>query len=288
MTLGDAGVVIVSFGSLNRDLAVKVAHLPVADETILATSAASHRGGKGHNQAIATARLGAPVAMVGRVGDDDAGRWLRAGLADAGVDISQLRAVDGARTGTAVCLLDDAGQVAIVVVAGANAAVDVAAADGAAELLGGARVLLLQGEVAVAASVRAAALVRAAGGTVIANPAPVPADAEALLAAADIVVVNRVEAAALGLTASDRVVVTLGPDGVAVAGDRIAAYPAEPVDPTGAGDTFVAALAVARYEGAELVEAARFAAAAGACAVEVAGAEPSLPTRATVEARMRR
>lgn len=281
-------VVIVSFGSLNQDLAVRLAHLPAPDETISATGAASHRGGKGHNQALAAARLGAPVAMVGRVGDDDAGRGLRAGLADAGVDVSQLRAVAGARTGTAVCLLDDAGQVAIVVVPGANATVDAATADGAADLLAGARVLLLQGEVAVAASVQAAALVRAAGGTVIANPAPVPDDARTLLAAADIVVVNRVEAAALGLTASDRVVVTFGADGVAVAGERIPAYPAEPVDPTGAGDTFVAALATSLSEGAALVEAARFAAAAGACAVEVAGAEPSLPTRAMVEARLRR
>lgn len=288
MTLGDAVVVIVSVGSINLDLAVRLAHLPAPDETISATGDASYRGGKGHNQALAAARLRAPVAMVGRVGEDDAGRWLRAGLADAGVDVSQLLAVDGARTGTALCLLDDAGQVAIVVVPGANATVDAAAADAAAELLADAGVLLLQGEVPVVASVRAAALVRAAGGTVIANPAPVPADAQALLAAADIVVVNRVEAAALGLAASDRVVVTLGADGAVVAGERIAAYPAEPVDPTGAGDTFVAALATAVYEGAELVEAARFAAAAGACAVEVAGAEPSLPTRAMVEARMRR
>nr|MBA2497910.1 hypothetical protein [Acidimicrobiia bacterium] len=120
------------------------------------------------------------------------------------------------------------------------------------------------------------------------QPGAGPRRRQALLAAADIVVVNRVEAAALGLAASDRVVVTLGADGAVVAGERIAAYPAEPVDPTGAGDTFVAALATAVYEGAELVEAARFAAAAGACAVEVAGAEPSLPTRAMVEARMRR
>lgn len=279
---------IVSFGSLNQDLAVRLAHLPAPDETILATGDASYRGGKGHNQALAAARLGAPVAMVGRVGDDDAGRWLQGGLASGGVDVSQLLAIPDIRTGTALCLLDDAGQVAIVVVPGANATVDVATAEAAIELLADARVLLLQGEVAVAASVRAAALVRAAGGAVIANPAPVPDDAEALLAAADIVVVNRVEATALGLAASERVVVTLGADGVAVAGEQIAAYPAEPVDPTGAGDTFVAALATALSEGAALVEAARFAAAAGACAVEVAGAEPSLPTRAMVEARMRR
>ena len=280
---------IVCFGSLNQDLAVNVGHLPAPDETVLATGADDFRGGKGHNQAMAAARLGGTVAMVGRVGGDDAGRWLRAGLADAGVDVAHVHATPAARTGTALCLLDDAGQVSIVVIPGANALVDPDAADDAAALLDQADLLLLQGEVSVAASLRAAELVKSGGGRVIVNPAPVPtgtAELTTLLDLADVVVVNRPEAAMLGLTPSDRVVVTLGADGVQVAGTTIAAFPAQPVDPTGAGDSFVAALAVALEDGAGLVEAARFGAAAGACAVEVAGAEPSLPTRAAVEARM--
>jgi ribokinase len=170
------------------------------------------------------------------------------------------------------------------VIPGANAALDVAAADAAADLLTQADVLLLQGEVAVDASVRAAALAQNA--RVVVNPAPVPSETGALLDCADVVVVNRPEAAQLGLAPSDRVVMTLGAGGVAVAGESIPAFPATEVDPTGAGDAFVAALAVALHEGADLVEAARFGAAAGACAVEVAGAEPSLPTRAAVEARL--
>ena len=279
---------IVSFGSLNQDLAVRLDHLPGPDETILAAGDDTHRGGKGHNQALAAARLGAPVAMVGRLGDDDAGRWLRDGLAAEGVDVTQLREVPGLRTGTALCLRDEAGQVTIIVLSGANAAVDVAAAEEAADVLGRSSVLLLQGEVAVDASVRAAELARAAGATVIVNPAPVPAGADRLLAVADVVVVNRPEAARLDLEPCGRVVVTLGAEGVAVAGTRIDAYPATAVDATGAGDAFVAALAAALHDGAPLVEAARFGAAAGACAVEVVGAEPSLPTRAAVEARMAR
>lgn len=277
---------IVCFGSLNRDLAVRLPHLPAPDETVLAHGAENYRGGKGHNQALAAARLGAPVAMVGRVGNDDAGRWLRDGLAGGGVDVTHVDLVPDQRTGTALCLLDETGQVSIVVVPGANAAMDADAADAAASVLGSAGALLLQGEVAVAASVRAAQLARAAGATVVVNPAPVPDGVEALLGLADVVVVNRPEAAALGLEPSERVVLTLGAEGVAVAGETIPAFPAQVVDPTGAGDAFVAALAVALHEGADLVEAARFGAAAGSCTVEVAGAEPSLPTRAAVEARL--
>ncbi|MGH9209846.1 MAG: ribokinase [Acidimicrobiales bacterium] len=277
---------IVCFGSLNQDLAVRLARLPAPDETVLATDAATFRGGKGHNQALAVARLGAPVAMVGSVGDDDAGRWLRDGLASAGVDVAHVRRVEGQRTGTALCLLDSTGQVAIVVVPGANAALDAVAADAAAPILSSASALLLQGEVAVAASLRAASLARDGGATVVVNPAPVPEGVAPLLDLADVVVVNRPEAAALGLEPSGRVVMTLGAEGVAVAGESIPAFPARTVDPTAAGDSFVAALAVALHEGADLVEAARFGAAAGACTVEVAGAEPSLPTRAAVEARL--
>lgn len=282
---------IVCVGSLNQDLAVRLPHLPAPDETLLAHSAAKFRGGKGQNQALAAARLGAPVTMVGCVGDDDAGRWLRAGLTTESVDTSYLQTAEDHETGTALCLLDETGEVAIVVVAGANAAVDRNLVEAAADVLGEASVVLLQGEIAVDASLRAAALGGAAGAWVVVNPAPVPPDAGALVEAADLLVVNRPEAETLASSIRrlppERVVVTKGADGVTVAGEHIPAYPATVADPTGAGDAFVGALAVALHEGAELVEAARFGAAAGACAVEVDGAEPSLPTRSQVETRLR-
>jgi ribokinase len=283
---------IVCFGSLNQDLVLPVARLPQPDETLPARALHTFRGGKGHNQATAAARLGARVAMVGAVGRDAPGDALVAGLAADGVDTRFVaRAATGAPTGTAVCLVGDDGDGAIVIVAGANGDVSPAVAEGAAEVLSGADLLLLQGEVPVAASVRAAELVRAGGGRVVVNPAPVPEGVGALLALADVVVANAGEAATLGLDASasggaPAVVVTLGARGVRVAGVEVPAFPAEAVDATGAGDAFVAGLAVASVAGADLVEAARFGAAAGACAVEVVGAEPSFPTRAAVEARM--
>lgn len=289
---------VACLGSLNLDLTLPVARLPARDETLPARGLLRFRGGKGHNQATAAARLageGTRVAMVGAVGSDQAGDLLVAGLDGDGVDTRFVTRVDGP-TGTAVCLVGDDGTGAIVIVAGANAAVTPAQADAAAAVLGRADVLLLQGEVPVDASVRAAELTRATGGWVVVNPAPVPHGAERLVALADVVVANAVEAAALGLSTSSggggdgdagpRVVLTRGAGGVDVAGEHIPAFPAEPVDATGAGDAFTGALAVALSEGASLADAARFGAAAGACAVEVVGAEPSFPRRPAVEARL--
>jgi ribokinase len=281
---------VVSFGSLNLDLTLPVPRLPGVDETLAARGLQRFRGGKGHNQATAAARLaaaGTAVAMVGAVGTDEAGDQLVEGLAADGVDVRFVGRHEGP-TGTAVCLVGDDGTGAIVIVAGANGALGPDAAERADEVLATADLLLLQGEVPVAASLRAAALTRAGGGRVVVNPAPVPAGADRLVGAADLVVVNTVESRALGLAPGAGVVVTLGGEGVRVAGEHIAAYPATPVDATGAGDAFVGALAVALAEGADLVEAARFGAAAGACAVEVVGAEPSFPRRAAVEARLAR
>lgn len=281
---------IVCVGSLNQDLSVHLPHLPAPDQTLLARTAETFRGGKGHNQALAAARLGAPVAMVGCVGDDDAGRWLRAGLEAESVDTSRLQTVADP-TGTALCLVDDTGDVAIVVVAGANAAVDREIVESASDLLEQASLVLLQGEVAVEASTRAAELAHAVGARVVLNPAPVPPEAGRLVELADVLVVNRPESVTLeGSIARlppERVVVTQGAEGVTVAGEHLTAFPATVRDPTGAGDAFVGALAVALYEGADLVEASRFGAAAGACAVETDGAEPSLPLRAAVEALRR-
>ena len=180
---------IACFGSLNLDLTLPVPRLPDVDETLAARDLLRFRGGKGHNQATAAARLAGPgtaVAMVGAVGGDAAGDLLVDGLAADGVDVRFVsRGPAGAGTeraaptGTAVCLVGDDGTGAIVIVAGANGTVSPGLADAAAEALGAADVLLLQGEVPVEASVRAAELVRAGGGRVVVNPAPVPAGAGA-------------------------------------------------------------------------------------------------------------
>jgi ribokinase len=275
-TVTTCSVVVV--GSLNHDVAIRLARFPRPDETLVAHDVAEFRGGKGYNQATASARLGAAVAMIGCVGEDGAGDLLRAGMQASGIDQTGVHTVP-AHTGMAVPLITDDGEVAIVIVAGANALLDAAIVDASAAAFTDADVLLLQGEVPIGASARAAGLARAAGARVVVNPAPVGADSNALVELADLVVVNRDEAASLDLKPSDHVVMTLGAGGVLVRDTHVPAFEVEVVDPTGAGDAFCAALAVALAEGSDLVAAARFGAAAGACAVRRLGAEPGLPTR---------
>lgn len=280
---------VVSFGSINLDLAIQVPHLAAPDETVLARTVTEHVGGKGLNQAVAAARLGAEVAMIGLVGGDAYGGRLLDGLARNGVDHRHVRRA-GLASGVALCHVADDGSSAIVVVPGANALVSAADAERAAPVLEAADAVLLQGEVPAAASCRAAQLAREAGALVVVNPAPaVPGPAvERLLALASVVVVNAVEAAALGLQArggSRPVVVTLGSAGALADGHSVPAPPApEVVDPTGAGDAFVAALATGLVEGRSLRGAVRWACAAGSAAVRVAGAEPSFPHRRQLEA----
>jgi ribokinase len=283
-------VLVVSFGSLNVDLAVRLPRWPAPDETLEAVDVAEFLGGKGANQATAAARLGAESHMVGRVGTDGHGDAVLAGLARNGVGYAHVGRA-GAHTGLAIPLVADGGDSAIVIAAGANGCVTVEDADAAGELLARADVLLLQGEVASDASARAAQLTRRAGGMVVASPAPVRPDARLMLDEADVVLANRTEAAALGLvqagvTGTAQVVITLGAEGARVGDTTVPAFPARLVDPIGAGDAFAAAVAVALAEGLDLVDAVRFGCAAGACAVEVAGAEPSFPRRTDVEARL--
>lgn len=282
-------VALACFGSLNRDLTVRLPRLPRPDETLRASAMQEFRGGKGFNQAVAAARLGATTTMIGAVGDDAAGDDLLGALAASGINATFVERVAGTATGTALPLVTDDGEVSIIIVPGANATVTPELADRAGELIAAADVLVLQGEVAAEASMRAASLARDAQTLVVVNTAPVGEGTRALLARADVVVANAEEAAALDLHPGAGVVLTLGARGAQVGDVTVPAFPATVVDPTGAGDAFCAALAVALAEGADPshpVEAVRFAAAAGACAVEVAGAEPSLPTRAAVERRL--
>jgi ribokinase len=282
-------------GSLNLDLVVRVARLPGPGETVVGDDVFRNPGGKGANQAVAAARLGRRVAMVGRVGDDEAGRVLLGSLEADAVDTSQVKVLDGVPSGTAFITVSEDGENQIVVSPGANARLtpdDVAAAGAA---LGGAAVTLLQLEVPLAA---VAAAARTAGGTVVLNPAPVRDLPAELLAEADVLVPNRVELAQLaggtvpesvaeavrlaGRLPARAVVVTLGADGCLVVEDGDAAHvPAVPiraVDSTAAGDAFCGGLADALAGGATLDEAARRAVRVAAAACLRPGAQASLPT----------
>lgn len=296
---------IVVVGSLNLDLVARVQRMPRPGETVLALGYAEHAGGKGANQAVAAARAGARVAMVGRVGSDDAGARLRDGLAGEGIDVAEVRRVD-APTGRALIEVDEDGQNRIVVVPGANHAWR--AGDLPLGLLDGADLVVLQREVPDDVVVAAIHRARGAGARVLLNLAPAGPVAPEVLADVDVLVVNESEAADVAGTSEDevareplaaarmlaqrvreQVVVTLGADGAVHAGrsgeGRVAGVPVEVVDTTAAGDAFVGALATRLADGAPIGEAVRFACAAGAEATTTAGAQPSLPAREAIERR---
>lgn len=292
---------ITVVGSANLDLVVEVGHVPLVGETVLGGDLRRVPGGKGANQAVAAARLGRRVAMVGRVGRDEGGSILRAALDEAGVDTTALT-TDDAPNGVALIAVDADGDNAIVVSPGANGRVDADDVARAGALVTDAAVLLLQLEVPVEA-ITAAAL--AAGGTVILNPAPAPDGPlpRRLLDAVDILVPNQTELATLaghdGTVDADNaaelarglpapvVVVTLGADGALVVTDHdlthVPAPKVHPVDTTAAGDSFCAAMADALVRGLDIVDAVRWAVRVGAATTLRAGAQPSLPTPAEVD-----
>ncbi|MFC5381687.1 PfkB family carbohydrate kinase [Aquipuribacter nitratireducens] len=292
---------VVVVGSANLDVVVGVPHVPSAGETVLAVAdPVEHPGGKGLNQAVAAARAGAGTALVATVGDDRAGALLRDACETAGVAVDALELRRGARTGTAHVLVQADGDNAIVVVPGANhSRVDLTAAG--ARAVDTARVLLVQLEVPPALVRAAAVRARTAGARVLLNAAPVVPEAGELLALVDVLLVNEAEARALtgtddaagaasGLAAGQRdVVVTLGAQGALVVrrdGSEVGipSPPSDAVDTTGAGDAAAGALAAALAAGSALDAAVRRACAAGALAVRTAGAVPSMPDAASVDA----
>jgi ribokinase len=299
---GGGGPAVVVVGSLNLDVVVPVPHHPVPGETVLGGDAVRAPGGKGANQAVAAARLGQRVAMVGCVGDDAAGEVLLRALDADGVDHSHVEALPGVPTGTALISVDPHGENAIVVSPSANSRLDRAAVDRAGDRLAAAAICLLQLEIPLEAVAHAAGLAR---GTVILNPAPgrpLPAD---LLTACDVLVPNRAELATLLGEPAPRaldevaelarrvegpraVVVTLGAEGaMAVSGDGVLHVPAvrvDPVDTTAAGDCFCGALADALARRNPLERAVEWAVTAAALSTIRRGAQPSLPRRAEVEA----
>jgi ribokinase len=287
------------------DLVVRAPHIPRPGETVLGGALSMVPGGKGANQAVAAARLGAKATMVGRVGCDGFGDALLASLAVDGIDHAHVLRDDGAATGVALIVVAADGENSIVVSPGANQRLSPASAGAAGHAIAGADVVVLQLEVPLDTVTRAAELARKHGAMVILNPAPARPLPASLLGMVDVLVPNESEAALLaGLPPGSRggaataaellvgqgvrtVVLTLGRRGTLAAHSgemlHIPAFEVEPVDTTAAGDAFVAGLAVALAEGKTLPGAVRFGNAAGALATTVPGAQTSLPPRAAVE-----
>src|SRR5262245_21264232 len=296
---------IVVFGSINIDLVVPVERLPRPGETVLGPRYTLVPGGKGANQALAAARAGRGVRMIGRVGRDGFADLALAELKAAGIDLSAVEH-DNLPTGCALIPVDRQGGNLIIVASGANmAAAESQVADA---LLGPETVVVLQMEVPLADNWRLVERAKRRGGRVVLNCAPTAAVPRAAMAALDWLVVNQSEAELLArdlsLTASDArsaggalarsagttVIVTLGGEGaVAFSGSdawMVGPLPITPVDTTAAGDAFVGTFAPAVDGGADLPKALHRAGVAGGLACTVPGAQPSLPTNAAIEGRV--
>jgi ribokinase len=270
-------------GSINLDLVATAPRLPVAGETVTGATLARHPGGKGANQALAAARLGAEVALIGRVGADAMAEEAQALLRAGDVDLSSVAADPMAPTGVALIAVDPLGENQIVVAAGANHGVTPEQLPARIE-----GPLIVQLELPIPA---VEAAVGRATGFVCANLAPAQPVSEALMRRADLIVVNEGEAAFYGdalHAGGGRVVVTQGARGAEMYQRGISVAAATPpavtaVDATGAGDAFVGAITVALLEGMDAQAALTFACAAGALAATRAGAQPSLPDRSAVD-----
>ncbi len=304
MSLTSRRIVVV--GSSNTDLVVNAARIPRAGETVLGESFLMAPGGKGANQAVGAARLGADVTLVARIGNDAFGAQALEGFAREQIDTDYIVRDESAASGVALIVVDQTGENAIAVAPGANRLLTVADVEAAREPIASADVLLLQLEVPLQTVKYAARIAADAGVPVILNPAPAqPLDAETLRLTT-VLTPNQHEALALARPFSDgndslrtigrrlrdagahNVVITLGNQGALLITERQAQQVAAPkvksVDSTAAGDAFNGALAYALAGAEPLVEAVRFASLAGALAVTRRGAQPSLPTRAEMAA----
>jgi ribokinase len=293
-----AGQVIV-VGSVNTDVTARVGVLPRPGETLAGSDLRLLPGGKGANQAVAAARAGASVRLIGAIGDDALARVPRDFLAAEGLDLSGLVTVDGP-AGTALILVDARGENVIVIIPGANAAVRPGQAD-RLDLSPG-DVVLLQNEIPEQVNLAAARRARARGATSVLNLAPYRDTAPALLEQIDVLVLNESEYEALtgAPTATNGavltrpgpgdVVVTVGAAGVRARVDgspvAIPAHTVPVLDTTGAGDCFCGALGAALAAGRDTDAALRFANAAAAVAVGRPGAAPAMPGRAEIEAQL--
>ena len=298
---------VVVVGSANMDMTARVAHLPQPGETMLCAGFESLPGGKGANQAVAAARLGAVVTFIACVGADSLGDDMVLGLEAEGINTRYVVRDPDAPTGAALITVDEAtGENVIVVVSGANAKLSVALIDMAQDAIREADVLICQLESPLETVMAALKLARSAGKITILNPAPARILPDDLLALVSVLTPNETEAALLAGDAAvtpaqwanvlrergaASVVVTLGARGALVVTEAeeklVQAFaPEKTVDTTAAGDCFAGALAVALGEGQSLRSAAMFANAAASLSVEKAGAQPSLPNRYEVDVRL--
>ncbi len=298
---GSKGKPVVVVGSLNMDLVMRTPRVPVGGETLHGHEFSTLPGGKGANQAVACARLGAKVSMIGQVGNDGFGTTLRDGLAADGIDVSGVLQTTAVGTGVAMILVEDIGQNRIVLAAGANGALTPDDIEAQAALIGGAAMLVLQLEVPMPVVERAIAIAHNAGVPVLLNPGPAKPLAEALWSQIDILIPNESEAELLsGIAVTDAasaftaarvfrqrgvkcVLITLGANGVAViddAGERhLPAHVVKAVDTTAAGDTFIGGLSAGLVEGMAMDEAVALGQRASALCVTRHGAQPSIPYR---------
>jgi ribokinase len=289
-------------GSINQDFVLKVKRRPKPGETVTGAQLSLFPGGKGANQAVAAARLGAEVAMFGRVGEDPFGEELVKNLRDNGVDASRVESLSGVPTGSAFITVTPDGENTIIVSPGANRSFGPEEIEATDEGLRRTRILVAQLEVDVEAVETAAHVVHEAGGRFLLNLAPPREVPDALLRRCDPLVINEHEARfLLGEGAQNlegsagklldlgprSAVITLGAEGALLAaGDSLRRFPAPEVearDTTGAGDAFVGALAAKLARGAPLEVAVPYAVLAGAAAVMSEGAQGSLPTPDEVE-----
>lgn len=261
---------------------------PERGETVVGTDFHRDHGGKGSNQAVGVARLGAQASLLTAVGEDEFGDGAFELWRSEGVDADAVRRVPLPTMAGAI-LVETGGDNRIVIVPGALSALTPAHVDGFADRIAAADVCLVQLEISVETAHRALEIARREGTRTILNPAPAPTQPldRATLELADYLTPNETEAAALGDPSAARtVVLTLGSGGARLGDEHVPAFPAQVVDTTGAGDAFNAAFAVAVAEGRDELEAVRWGCAAGAHMVEHPGVVPGLPTRAELERRL--
>jgi ribokinase len=309
MSAGEKPVAVV--GSINIDLVANTERIPVGGETVLGNGFQIHPGGKGANQAVAVARLGFPVRMIGRLGDDAFGGQLRSHLERAGVDVAAVATTPGS-SGVATIIVSDRGENCIVVTPGANAQLAPDDLDANIHIIRSSGIVLTQLEIPLETVEHLAKICAREGIPLILDPAPAKELPASLLQAVTWFTPNEIEAAfftgesneisdlhdparaaktliGLGIPG---VVLKLGSRGAFIAStgsveERLKPFPVRAVDTTAAGDAFNGAFAVGLLLGKDPVASARFATAAAALSVTRAGAQPSMSTMADVDQLLR-